>query len=149
MGDGFLVLKLPSCLFYVSNYNLHFAQGLTIFFPLCIPFKLWWFLCYGLFFLQLHYCLFFLFTFPWSFSKKSGNIYLFFPSYLFNIQRILSIRSFSVSCLFGYSIRIFLLVYLFIYHSYTDSFSPLSHLFELFSILLIYLFRVLVFVELC
>ena len=42
MGDDFLVQKLPSCLFMCLTIIM-FCAGSNPIFPLCFPFKLWWF----------------------------------------------------------------------------------------------------------
>ena len=137
MGDDFLVQKLPSCLFYVSNHNHVLRRFFILLFPLCFPFKLWWFLCKSLFPTVAFYAYslssftaYLSFNFPWYFPEKSGIIYLFFRYVSVNIQWILVALTFLVE-----------LSFLFIDYSFIYSLSiryfviSLSYLFKLFSCL--------------
>ena len=164
MGDDFLVQKLPSCLFYVSNHNHVLRRFLTLFFPLCFPFKtlmislLWPFSTvafYAYFTALLRLIL--SFNFPWYFPEKSGNICLLFRHVsfttqwifiLFNLFRWVFFLSYPI-CIRLF-IRISIFVCLFEYrhsfiHPHTYWFSSSSHLFELFSYsyLFVYLFVII------
>ena len=146
MGDDFLVQKLPSCLFMCLTIIM-FCAGFTLFFPLCFPFKLWWFLCYGLFSTVAFYAYFtallrlaLSFIFPWYFPEKSGTFCLFSSHFngfiLFNL--------FCWNVLFSHPF--ISLIYSFIY-SYISLFlaSPFHYFCSYFSsclAVLIYLFRI-------
>ena len=131
MGDDFLVQKLPSCLFYVSNHNLCFAQVFNYyFFRYAFPLNSDDFSVKA-FFLQLHFVLIFSavlrlilsFNCPWYFPEKSGIIYLFFRHVSVDIQWILScFNLFSWAILFIH----WLFIYLFVINSLFRYFLILS-----------------------
>ena len=166
MGDDFLVQKLPSCLFLCLTIIYVLRRLLTLFFPLCFPFKLRWFLCYGLFSTVAFYAYFFSsftaylsFNFPSYFPEKSENICLFFRHVSVNIQWILFViiffveLSFELSNLYSFIYSDLYIRLLFKYrhsfiHLHTYWFSSLSHLFEPFSYsyLFIYLFVICSFI---
>ena len=157
MGDDFLVQKLPHA-FFMCLTIIMFCAGFTLFFPLCFPFKLWWFLCYGLF-LQLHFMLIFTsllrlilsFIFPWYFPEKSGTFCLFFVTF----QWILfcSVELFLLVILLSrWFIRLFiriLFVYLFVYFLTGFLFVILFLFFKLFSCPYLFISYSLFFVKLC
>ena len=133
------------------------AQIFTLFFPLCFPFELWWFLCYG-FFLQLHFmlillhfyglfCHYFSVIFPW----KVRNLLLYFSShfnefFLFNLFR----WNVSFSCPFylvDLFVYLFVIIRLFIrifpYFYFVISVSYLSSCLAVLIYLFIFLFMFL------
>ena len=121
VGDDFLVQKLLSWLFMC----LTIIMFLTLFFPLCFPFKLWWFLCCGPFsyscisclfshhFYGLFYCLIFRDT-----SLKSQELSVSFSSY-FNGFILFNLFRWIISCshLFISLIHAFIFPSCFIYYS--------------------------------
>ena len=126
MGDDFLVQKLLH-VFFMCLTIIMFCAGFYPIFPLCFPFKLWWFLCYGLFSTVAFYAYFHItftayssFNFPWYFLEKSGTFCLIFRHIsmdfiLFNLFRwniLFSHPFISLIYSFIYSL---LFVYLFVY----------------------------------
>ena len=122
MGDGFLVQKLPSCPFYVSNHNLCFAQVITLIFSVMFSLlnsdnfsvKAFSCSCILCLFSQQFYGLL-SFNFPWYFPEKSGNICLFFRHISFNIQWNFLYFSSHLNYVWTILFFVYLFVYLFVY----------------------------------
>ena len=129
MGDSFLVQKLPSCLFHVSNHNPCFAQVITPIFSVMLSLLNSDDFSVKAFFPAVAFYAYFLssftaylsFNFPWYFPEKSGNIYLLFRHISFNIQWILFVLTFFVELSFQailfirWFIRLFICISLFVY----------------------------------
>ena len=118
MGDDFLVQKLPSCLFYVSNHNHVLRRFLPYFFRYAFPLNSDDFSVMAFFYsciLCLFYCTFtayFVIIFQWYFPEKSRTFCSIFRHismnfFLFNLFR----WNVSFSCPF-YLVDLF--VYLFV-----------------------------------
>ena len=126
MGDDFLVQKLPSCLFYVSNHNHVLRRFLPYFFRYAFPLNSDDFSVMAFFYsciLCLFYCTFtayFVIIFPWYFPEKSGtfcsifrHISMNFSCLIFFVEMsLLVVRFISLIYSFIYSL---LFVYLFVY----------------------------------
>ena len=165
MGDGFLVQKLPSCLFNVSNHNLCFAQVITLFFRYAFPLNSDDFSVMA-FFLQLHFMLItallrliLSFIFPWYFPEKSGNICLFFRHVWFNIQwnfvyffpfELIFELSFFIRLFIRWFIRLFIRIFLYLnFHLLIYLFLICLTSLSCLAFLFIYLFRVPCFLLNC
>ena len=131
--------------FFMCLTIIMFCAGFTLFFPLCFPFKLWWFLCYGLFSTVAFYAYFtallrliLSFIFPWYFPEKSGTFCFIFRHIsmdfiLFNLFHwIISFShpfiSLIYSFIYSYIIRLFIRIF-----PYWLSFVILFLFFKLFS----------------
>ena len=118
MGDDFLVQKLPSCLFYVSNHNHVLRRFLPYFFRYAFPLNSDDFSVMAFFYsciLCLFYCTFtayFDIIFPWYFPEKSGTFCSILRHISMNFSCLIFFRwNVSFSCPF-YLVDLF--VYLFV-----------------------------------
>ena len=156
MGDGFLVQKLPSCLFMCLTIIM-FCAGSNPIFPLCFPFKLWWFSVMALF-LPLHFVLIshhfyglYYYLFFRDVSLKSQELSALFFRHI-SMDLFYLIFSLKYPCkaiiLFRWFIRLFIRYYSFIIRIFLYfGYFIIHYFFKLFSCS--YLFIYFVFVVLC